>query len=55
MRTGRTVYNSQYVALALQLGCRLVTADEKLYNALNDGPLGGSILWAEDDPGIPVT
>ena len=30
MRTGRTVYDSQYVALALQLGCRLVTADEKL-------------------------
>ena len=54
MRTGRTVYDSQYVALAVQIGCRLVTADEKLYNALKDGPLGTNILWVEDDLGIPA-
>ena len=53
MRTGRTVYDSQYVALSVQIGCRLVTADEKLYNALKDGPLGTNILWVEDDIGIP--
>ena len=53
LRTGRTVYDSQYVALAVQIGCRLVTADEKLYNALKDGPLGTNILWVEDDIGIP--
>lgn len=51
--TGRTVYDSLYVALAVQLDCRLVTADEKLYNALKDGPLGSRILWVEDDLGIP--
>jgi predicted nucleic acid-binding protein len=52
MRTGRTVYDSQYLALALQIGCPLVTADEKLYNALKGGSLGGNILWVEDDLGI---
>jgi predicted nucleic acid-binding protein len=54
MRTGRTVYDSMYVALAVQRESRLVTADGKLYNALKDGPLGDRILWVEDDPGIPV-
>jgi predicted nucleic acid-binding protein len=51
IRTGRSVYDSQYVALAVQLNCRLVTADEKHYNALKDGPLGIYILWVEDDLG----
>lgn len=54
LSTGRTVYDSQYVALAIQLESRLVTADEKLYNALKDGPLGDYILWVEDDLGIPA-
>ena len=54
VRTGRTVYDSLYVALAVQLDGRLVTADEKLYNALKDGPLGARILWVEDDLGIPA-
>src|SRR5205823_10121161 len=52
VRTGRTVYDSLYVALAVQVNCRLVTADEKLYNALKDGPLGAYILWVEDDLGL---
>jgi predicted nucleic acid-binding protein len=51
-RTGRTVYDSLYVALAVQLGGRLVTADERLYNTLKDGPLGVHILWIEDIPGV---
>lgn len=54
LRTARTVYDSQYVALALQLGCQLVTADEKLYNTLMDGPLGAHILWVEDIFGNPA-
>ncbi len=54
MRTGRTVYDSLDVALAVQLDCRVVTADEKLYNALKDEPLGAHILWVEDDLGIPA-
>ena len=53
MRTGRTVYDSLYVALAVQMDCRLVTADERLYNALKDGPWA-RILWVEGDLGIPV-
>jgi len=54
VRTGRTVYDSLYVALAVQLNCRLVTADEKLHNALKDGPLGARIVWVEDDLGFPA-
>jgi predicted nucleic acid-binding protein len=50
IRTGRTVHDSLYLALGVQLDCRLVTADEKLYNALKDGLLGVHILWVEDDP-----
>lgn len=53
LSTGRTVYDSQYVALAIQMESRLVTADERLYNALKDGPLGAYIVWVEDDLGIP--
>ena len=54
MRTGRTVYDSLYVAMAVQIDCRLVTADEKLYNAFKGGPLGARMLWVEDDHGIPA-
>jgi hypothetical protein len=32
----------------MQVQTRLVTADETLYNALKDGPLGALILWVED-------
>jgi predicted nucleic acid-binding protein len=52
--TGRTVYDSLYLALAVQLNCWLVTADEKLHNGLKDGPLGNRILWVEDDLGLPA-
>jgi predicted nucleic acid-binding protein len=34
LRYGRSVYDSLYVALALEMGWDFVTADEKLYNAL---------------------
>ncbi len=51
--TGRTVYDSLYLALAVQLNCRMVTADERLYHALKDGPLSAHILWVEDDLGVP--
>lgn len=54
MHTGRTVYDSLYVALAVRMDTRLVTADEKLYNALKDGPLGVHIVWVEEIPGIPA-
>jgi predicted nucleic acid-binding protein len=53
-RTGRTVYDSLYVALAVHSGGPLITAGERLYNALKDGPLGAYILWIEDDLGAPA-
>ena len=43
--TGRSVYDSVYLALAIALDCRLVTADERFTNALADGPLGRHVLW----------
>jgi predicted nucleic acid-binding protein len=47
--TQRTVYDSLYVAMAVRLGCRFVTADRKLYNSLNkDTALSDHILWVED-------
>ena len=54
LHAGRTVYDSLYIALAVHLDSRLVTADEKLYNALKDGPLGDRITWVEDDLGLPA-
>ena len=43
--TGRSVYDGMYLALAIALDCRLVTADERFAHALADGPLGRHVLW----------
>lgn len=43
-RHQRSFYDSLYVALALQEDCRLVTADGKLYNALQNA-LSETMLW----------
>jgi predicted nucleic acid-binding protein len=43
--TGRSVYDSVYVALAVALDCRLVTADERLVNTLARGPLASQVVW----------
>lgn len=48
IQTGRTVYDSLYVALAVSLAGRLVTADEHLVNALKTSPLAGHVLWVGD-------
>ena len=45
LATGRTVYDSVYLALAVALECRLVTADERLVNALAGGPLASHTVW----------
>jgi predicted nucleic acid-binding protein len=45
LRTGRTVYDSLYLALAVALECRLVTADERLAKAMTGGPLARHIVW----------
>jgi len=43
--TGRSVYDGVYVALAVALECPLVTADERLVNALAGGPLAPHVVW----------
>jgi predicted nucleic acid-binding protein len=49
-RTGRTVYDCLYLALAVQLGGVMVTADDKLANSLAGTPWAGSILRLVDVP-----
>ncbi|HJW94040.1 MAG TPA: type II toxin-antitoxin system VapC family toxin [Thermoanaerobaculia bacterium] len=37
--TGRSAYDSMYLALAIRLDTRLITADAKFFNAINPLPL----------------
>ena len=46
--TGRSVYDALYVALAISLDCRVVTADRRLCDALVGGRLGRYVLWVRD-------
>lgn len=45
LSTGRSVHDSVYLALAVALECRLVTADERLVNALAGGPVASNVAW----------
>jgi predicted nucleic acid-binding protein len=45
LATGRSVYDCVYVALAVALECPLVTADERLVQALAGGPLAPHVVW----------
>jgi predicted nucleic acid-binding protein len=45
--SGRTFYDSLYVALAASTRCSLVTADLRLFHALQDGPWARHCLWVE--------
>jgi predicted nucleic acid-binding protein len=49
-QTQRTVYDCLYLALAVQLGGQMVTADERLVNSLAGTPLAASILRVQDVP-----
>jgi predicted nucleic acid-binding protein len=40
---GRTVYDALYLALSIREGCRFVTADERLFNAV--GPAFPNLVW----------
>lgn len=44
---GSSVYDSLYVALALQESCQLVTADQRLYNGLSS-VYPDTLLWLGD-------
>jgi predicted nucleic acid-binding protein len=50
LETGRSAYDSMYLALAEALSTRVVTADHRLYNALQNGPFARLALWVEDSP-----
>ena len=52
-RTQRTVYDCLYLALAMQLGGRMVTADLRLFNSLSGTPCAPFISWVADVPGTP--
>ena len=48
--TNRTVYDSCYLALAMLLGCQLVTADQRLFNALQDSSYATHVCWVANLP-----
>lgn len=52
-RTGRTVYDCLYLALAVYLGGRMLTADQRLVNGLAGTPGAGSVCWVGDYPAGP--
>jgi predicted nucleic acid-binding protein len=45
LQTGRTVYDCVYLALAVALECRMITADERLVAGLTGSPLAMSVAW----------
>jgi predicted nucleic acid-binding protein len=49
-QTGCGLYDAFYLALAVNLRGKWVTADRRLYNALASGPHSKYILWVEDLP-----
>jgi predicted nucleic acid-binding protein len=49
----RSFYDSLYLALAIQEGCLMVTADRRLYNAVGGASSKLPILWIEDLPKSP--
>ena len=48
VRYRRPVYDSLYLALAQQVGGRVVTADGRLYRGVSGGPLDRLVLWLGD-------
>ena len=50
---GITLYDAFYVAMAIQSGCPLITADRKLYDVLRGGPLADHALWLGDFNPLP--
>lgn len=50
IHSGRTVYDCLYLALAVQLGGQMVTADERLVNALVGTRWAANMLRLQDVP-----
>lgn len=49
-QSGRSVYDSLYIACAVLLEIPMITAGERLYNATRNGPLTRHIVWVADPP-----
>jgi predicted nucleic acid-binding protein len=49
-QTQRTVYDCLYLALAVELSGRMVTADQRLFNALSTTPWAAYLCWVGDVP-----
>jgi predicted nucleic acid-binding protein len=49
IETGRTVYDSLYLALAIQSGLPLVTADLRFFNGLNASHYSQHMKWVETE------
>ena len=48
IETKRSIYDCLYLALAEALGGRMVTADAKFFQSLQNSPLRDRMLWVED-------
>jgi predicted nucleic acid-binding protein len=47
-RTGQSIYDCLYIALAVLLKGKMVTADRRLYDGLAKGPFKKYVLWVEN-------
>lgn len=47
-QTQRSIYDCLYLALAVSEQTIMITADQKLYNALQTSPLAAYLLWVEN-------
>jgi len=50
VRVQQAVYDCVYLALAVDQGCQMVTADERFVNALQGKALAAYVCWVEDLP-----
>ena len=48
LRSGRSLYDCLYIALAVLLDGRMVTADRRLHDGLAAGALSKYVLWVEE-------
>lgn len=46
--TGQTVYDWTYLALAVSLKCKFITADQRFFKSLKGSSMARHLLWIED-------